>query len=459
MRRTAAAEGVPPAARHDAVSRPLGSRAEAEAYVASVCFKHGPPSLVGVELEWMLFRPESPHTAVGPDSLRAALGPHAPVSLDPASPAATLPAGCDVTVEPGGQVEIASPPLPDLGSLVRAVNADADRLHALLADAGLHPHRRAADPLRPAWRVLELPRYRAMECAFDRVGPHGRSGMCSTSASQVCLDAGEAGGITDRWAVLHELGPVLVAAFANSPVQHGRPTGWKSSRMACWLSLDPARTAPPPVDVADPASAWAERVVDTPLLCVRSEGGTSWDVPPAVTFADWAEGRRRDGALDRAPTTADLDYHVSTLFPPVRPHGHLEVRYVDGQPGRDWALPAAVLLALTSTPQVVSRVREICGPVRDRWVPAARDALADAPLAEAASHLFPLACDVLRNSAAGSGLAWGPSEVLDRLERVTEYRVLKGRCPADDPDVHETGLQAGGPEAPFPPGLYAPTPN
>jgi glutamate--cysteine ligase len=278
---------------------------------------------------------------------------------------------------------------------------------------------------------------------------------------QVCLDAGPAGRVANRWAALHEMGPVLVAAFANSPVQHGRRTGWKSTRMACWLSLDPCRTSPPPLDAPDPAQAWADRVVGTPLLCVRgTEGGRdSWEVPPSVTFADWVDGRRRDGVLDRAPTTADLDYHISTLFPPVRPHGHLEVRYVDGQPGADWALPAAVLLALTSSPAIESRVRDVCTPVRDRWVPAARDALADPPLARAAGELFGLACEVLRGSAAGKGLAWGPRSVVDRLEQVTEQRVLRGLCPADEADVHESDAGDAGPDTPFPPGLYGPDPT
>ncbi|WP_308252033.1 ergothioneine biosynthesis glutamate--cysteine ligase EgtA [Pseudonocardia sp. KRD291] len=451
------------AARHDTGPGVLRSRAEAEAYVASVCFKHGPPKLVGVELEWMLYRPETPDAPVDVDSLRAALGPHAPKSLDPDSPALPLPGGADVTVEPGGQIEIAGPPLPDLGSLLRDVTRDADRLHALLAAHGLRPHARAADPVRPARRLLDLPRYRAMERVFDRVGPHGRSGMCSTSSVQVCLDAGTEASAPKRWDALHALGPVLVAAFANSPVMHGRVTGWKSSRMASWLSLDPARTAPPSVS-PDPARTWAERVVSTPLLCVRGDG--SWEVPPQTSFADWIDGAARgrfDGALSRPPTTGDLDYHVSTMFPPVRPHGHLEVRYVDGQDGRDWALPTAVLLALTSDAAVLDRVREACDPVRDRWVAASRDALADPALARAAATVFPLACEVLGRSAdagRGTGLAWGPSELLARLEEVTEQRVLRGRCPADDPSPLEVGAPAAGaPQTPFPAGLSLPGPT
>ncbi|WP_370588794.1 ergothioneine biosynthesis glutamate--cysteine ligase EgtA [Pseudonocardia sp. C8] len=429
----------------------LRSRAAAEAYVASVCFKHGPPSRVGVEVEWMLHRPDRPGDPVDLDTLRAALGVHTPPALDPASPGRPLPAGGVVTVEPGGQLEISSRPAAGLAGLIGDVTADAAHLHGLVAPLGLRPHLRAADPVRPARRLLDLPRYAAMECVFDRVGPHGRSGMCSTAAVQVCLDAGPAGTVADRWAVLHELGPVLVAAFANSPVQHGRRTGWKSSRQACWLSLDPRRTAPPePVAAGeDPARAWARRVVDTPLLCVRGSG--SWVVPPGVTFAQWASGDARGGVLDRPPTLADLDYHISTLFPPVRPHGHLEVRYVDGQAGDDWALPAAVLLALTSSPAVVDRVREICEPVRDAWVPAARDALADPALAAAAAALFPLAHDVLADG--GHPLVAAPVPLLARLREVIEHRVLRGRCPADDLLPLEDGCART--TLPFPPGLHA----
>ncbi len=166
---------------------------DAEAYVASVCFKHGPPTLMGVELEWLLHRPAAPHAPVGVATLVTALGPHAPITLNPDSPALPLPSGSSVTVEPGGQVELASPPLPDLGQLIRSAGADADALHRLLAAEGVQPQPRAADPVRPPSRLLDTPRYRAMEQAFDRIGPYGRSGMCSTAAVQICLDAGEGG--------------------------------------------------------------------------------------------------------------------------------------------------------------------------------------------------------------------------------------------------------------------------
>ncbi|MDQ2706962.1 MAG: ergothioneine biosynthesis glutamate--cysteine ligase EgtA [Actinomycetota bacterium] len=401
----------------------LRTREQAEAYVASVCFKHGPPSLVGVELEWLLGRP--PESApLDVEALVAALGPHTPRTLDPQSPALPLPSGSLVTVEPGGQVELASPPLPDLEALFAAVESDTAALHTRLRAHGLQPIPLAADPTGAPRRLLNVPRYSAMEAAFDRIGPHGRSMMCSTAAVQPCFDLGERDDLWKRWTVLHAVGPVLLAAFANSPVLHGRTTGWKSSRMACWWALDPPRTAPPDLSIADPAAGYARRAMEAGLLCLR-RGDASWDAPAGVTFADWLAG-----ALTDKPTTADLDLHLSTLFPPVRPQGHLEVRYLDAQPGTEWVVPVAVLAAVLSTPRTIAGVLQACLPIADRWLAAAHVGLADQELARAGVTVFTLVLEALP-SVIGSG------PVRDLVERVLQERALRGRCPADGDESEE----------------------
>jgi glutamate--cysteine ligase len=403
----------------DAGETVLRDRWDAEAYVASVCFKHGPPRLTGVELEWLV-RPRSSGRLTAA-TLATALGRHTPISLDPTSPADPLPGGSEVTVEPGGQIELASPPFPDLAGLVATTCADADTLHGLVSAAGLAVESRAADADQPPSRLLELPRYRAMEQSFDRIGPHGRSAMCSTAAVQISLDAGESSAVAARWAAAHALGPVLLAAFANSPRLYGRRTGWKSARWAAWLQADPARTAPPAEpDPADPAASWARRVLDAPVLCVRGTDG--WIVPDGLTFAAWVRE-----AQPRPPTLADLDYHVSTLFPPVRPRGHMEVRYIDMQPGRRWALPVAVLAALMSDTGAIDVVRDVCAPARTRWVSAARHGLADRVLARAAAEVFELACARLPALAP-------PTWLVDDLDAMNERLVRNGLCPADEPE-------------------------
>jgi glutamate--cysteine ligase len=407
----------------------LRSPEEAEAYVASVCFKHGPPRLIGVELEWLLARRAEPPSRLDAAVLTAALGPHTPSSLDPLSPALPMPRGSTVTVEPGGQVELASQPFADLGELVQAVQSDAAELHGLLAEQSLRPYPTGADPVLPPHRVLTIPRYAAMEAAFDRLGTEGRSMMCSTAAVQPSLDLGERADLPVRWTALHLLGPVLVAAFANSPVLHGRRTGWKSSRMAVWLALDPPRTAPPDLWVADPAAAYARRAMDAGLICLR-RSGQAWDAPPGVSFADWIAG-----ALPQPPTTEDLDLHLSTLFPPVRPHGHVEVRYVDAQAGDEWVVPVAVLAALMAAPATTDAAMEACLPVAGRWHDAARIGLADPELARAAAKVFTLAVEALPALV-------GPGQVRNLVGRFLERRVLRGLSPADDESPGPPGSEA-----------------
>lgn len=404
--------------------RTLCSRVEAEAYVASACFRHGPPTLLGAELEWVVQHCGNPHRPLRARHLVDALGTHVPRSLVHDSPQTPLPHGCVVTVEPGGQLEISSPPRASLTDLIATVEGDTAALTDLLDPAGLVLTGSGADPYRPSRRLVDIPRYAAMETAFDRIGPMGRAMMCSTAAVQVCLDAGTSAEVALRWAALHDLGPVLLAAFANSPWMGGLSTGWASSRMRAWLMLDPARTRPSPVSWGlaagwDPATDWARRALDTPLLCRRRRRGR-WDVPTGVTFADWLSG-----ALPGRPSTADLDYHLSTLFPPVRPQGYLEVRYLDTQPMGQWLVPVAVLAALLADPAVTAAARDACAPTVGRWLRAARHGLRDDTLAAAATEVFELACHALPALDA-------PAEVRLLVEEITEHRVQRGRCPADD---------------------------
>ncbi|MFI7250743.1 ergothioneine biosynthesis glutamate--cysteine ligase EgtA [Micromonospora chalcea] len=370
----------------------LGDEQAARGHLARICFKTGPPTLVGVELEWTVHDAADPARPVDRERLRRALGRHSPVTLDPTSPADELRRASAVTVEPGGQVEISAAPRPSVAALVLATEADVAELRARLDAAGLVLGRSGIDPWRLPRPVVETPRYRAMRCAFDRRGPAGRAMMYSTAGLQVCLDAGEPEHLAQRWAAAHAVGPPLLAAFATAGRHAGRATGWASARMATWLAIDPARTRPvwsPERADEDPVAAWTGYALAAPLLCVRGDG-PDWTAPPDVTFADWLAG-----ALPRPPTTDDLEYHLSTLFPPVRPRGYLELRYLDAQPGAAWTVPLAVLAALFADPATTRDALAAAAPVADRWRAAARCGLAERPLATAAAALFDLALTAL----------------------------------------------------------------
>lgn len=382
-------------------------RAEAEAYVASVCFKHGPPRLLGVEIEWTVHHSEDPSQPLDATRLVAALGPHAPPTLVPDSPQKPLPSGTPLTVEPGGQVEISTPPRASLTELLKTVAEDITHLKELLAPAGLVLGDRGADPHRPPRRILRVPRYAAMEHAFEPIGPEGITMMCSTAGLQICLDFGERVDLPARWAAVHALGPVLGALFANSPGVGGRRTDWASARMRTLYATDPSRTRPSAVS-DDPAGAWARRVLNTPVIVVRRPG-PDWTAPRGVTFADWV-----GGALDRPPTSDDLDYHLTTMFPPVRPRGYMEIRYLDAPPHGRWIAPVVLMTALFSDRAVVDEVLEVTGPAAGRWVNAARHGLADPHVRRAAEGVVELGCRALGRTDLPVGVASAVAEELHR---------------------------------------------
>ena len=383
--------------------------------MASVCFKHGPPRLLGIELEWTVHHADDPRRPLDPEVLSAALGLHAPNSLVPDGPHRPLPHGSAVTVEPGGQVEISSLPSPSMRSLFTAIAADSDHLAQRLRSAGLVLGQQGTDPWRPPSRLLQLPRYAAMERAFNRVGPDGRFMMCSTAGVQVCLDAGEPHRIVPRWTAVHALGPVMVAMFGNSPRLGGERTGWASTRSRVQLRTDPPRSLPEPI-TRDPAHSWAARTLDASVVCLRRTG-EDWSAPPGVSFAQWI-----DGACGRPPTRDDLDYHLSTMFTPVRPRGYLEVRYLDTQPGQDWMLAAGAVIALFRRETAVDEVLDLTRSAAGRWMSAARYGLDDPVLAAAARDISELACREI--DAAGD-----PTGLSGRLADFAARR-LDGHVPA-----------------------------
>ncbi|CAM5291162.1 Glutamate--cysteine ligase EgtA OS=Streptomyces fumanus OX=67302 GN=egtA PE=3 SV=1 [Streptomyces fumanus] len=117
--------------------------------------------------------------------------PVTPERLDAAYAALrTVPLRSALTVEPGGQLELSSPPAASLTDLVDTVSADLAAVRAVLREQSLVLAGFGHDPWRIPRRYLRLPRYDAMEACLDRTGPAGRAMMCASASVQVCVDAG-----------------------------------------------------------------------------------------------------------------------------------------------------------------------------------------------------------------------------------------------------------------------------
>ena len=397
------------------------------AHIAASCFRTGPPRRTGVELEWLVRDRRDPTAAVQAGRLERALA-----RLGPAD---RLPHGGRITLEPGGQVELSSRPAADPARCLDETAADLALLRAALASAGLVLEGCGLEPWRTPERILDQPRYRAMESYFDHGGPWGRMMMRATASVQVNVDAGDDGtdttGYRFRWELVHRLGPVLVAAFANSPLWQGNPTGWVSTRQAVWSYMDPGRTRPPVPD-GDPRTAWARYALDARLLCLRRPAPASWTAPHDTSLRSWLRG----SPLDPPPTLADAEYHLTTLFPPVRPRGWLELRMIDAQRGDDWQVPVLLVGALLDDPVAARAAYRATAPLMDAadggevppwaiWRRAARFGPADPLIGASVRACFEAASASLARSGTPEGLR---NAVAGFARRYPE----RGRCPADD---------------------------
>ena len=440
--------------RTDVEGAPL-SELEAERLIGTICFKTGPPGVIGAELEWLVGDAVDPSSPV----------PFERVSeiIDRLKRPSAMPRAGLLTLEPGGQVELSTAPANDVAGCVAAASDDMRVLHEAFGAEGLSLTGHGLDLHRSPSRVLDLPRYAAMEEFFDRRGPWGRVMMCNTASVQVCVDAGldndTTSGFSFRWRLMHALGPVLVAAFANSPLRRGRPTGWKCTRQLVWSRLDPYRTrAPigaepgagrPASRQQDPRQDMVRYAMDADVLCLRQPDGRPWTVPTGLTFRQWLRGAGQQSI--RPPTADDLSYHLSTLFPPVRARGHFELRMIDAQPGDGWIVPVALVAALVDDPAAADTAMAAAEPVwyelgaagvppprsapaashvglnggSGPWLRAARLGPSDPVLARAVTECFAAADAALARADVPGPIRGAVADFADRYP-------TRGRCPADD---------------------------
>ena len=385
----------------------IGSVDDALAHVALHALSPSPVGRVGLELEFHLIDLHRPLRRVSWTELQ---------ELRSGLPA--MPGGSRLTVEPGGQLELSTPPGPDVGSAVAVLRRDRRMLAGALAEAGLGLASIGADPVRPVRRLNPASRYVAMESHFDAVGcgVAGRAMMSATAALQVNVEAGPGKDWSRRISRIHALGPVLVALSACSPLLAGRASGWRSMRQQVWGDIDRARCAPLPSG-EHPAQEWASYALAAPMMLVHDPvTATTAPVTRRVSFREWVAGAR---PLGRAPTFEDLDYHLSTLFPPVRPRGFLEIRCLDAVPNRWWPALAALTVTLLDDEAAAERADEACEPVAGRWTAAARDGLRDRSLWLAARRCAEIAATRC------------PAELRPEVEAYAEM-VSRRRTPGDD---------------------------
>ena len=335
---------------------------------------------VGAEVEWLVVDSESPGSRP-----RAHL-------IDRTLTGLAFPGGSRVSFEPGGQVELSSPPGRSADDVFASLRADIAVLRPALRARDLDLSAAAHDPSRSPVRVSDSARYEVMERWFTAGGwPAAREMMCNTTSVQVNVGCGPDPAVT--WQRANALAPVLAAAFAASSRD-----GWASSRLRTWAEIDPTRTASA-YATGDPLNDWTEYALSALTIMRYRDDGRVEPLPGAYTFREWIEGAAGAAQL---PRLADIDLHLSTLFPPVRLKGWTEIRVIDMPPADWWPVPVAVTAALLTPGGPDSDLEWLNGVSDIGWVEAARLGLSSPALAASADSAFRLAVE--RLDSQGSGL-------------------------------------------------------
>ncbi len=279
------------------------------------------------------------------------------------------PSNASVNYEPGGQVEIITPPFASLLELQRHMDHAQQTLEECLSQQGISLCRAGLHPFlddRHVVNQLDSPRYHAMREYFDGIGPYGRTMMLLTCGMHVNVDLGTDTALGAKRAIAANLlVPIATVIFTNSGVGAGGRGEQASTRAMVWQRADPARTGI--IDMSDALKrrdldsvieAYVRFALQAPIIYVPSEDGYTM-LPREIDFATWLH----EPILGRWPQQADLVRHLSLLFPEVRPRGYLEIRTPDTPPVEWQIIPPLFYAGLLFDPVALDRVIDLLEPI------------------------------------------------------------------------------------------------
>ena len=355
--------------------------------------------------------------------------------------------GANVSLEPGGQLELSGAPLESIHETCDEVNAHLRDVKDIADKVGVGFIGLGAAPVWEHEAMPRMPkgRYKLMTDYMDRVGTMGKSMMYRTCTVQVNLDFGSEADMVQKLRVALALQPVATALFANSPFFEGKPTGFKSWRARVWRDLDADRTGMLPFvfDEGFGFESWVEYALDAPMYFVYRDG--VYIDALGQSFRDFLKGEL-PALPGEKPTLSDWADHLTTIFPEARIKKFIEMRGADGGPWRRLcALPAfwvGLMYDQSALDAAWDLVKDWDAETREELrVAAGKDAL---QARVKGIDMHELAREVLALSEAGlkararsgaNGLIPDETHFLNTLKESVE----SGQAPADELLAHYHG--------------------
>ena len=411
---------------------------------------------IGTEHEKFVFNLEThkPAPYEGPWGIRAMLEGlqrfgWQPV-LENGNPIALTMADCNISLEPGGQLELSGAPLDTIHQTCDEVHEHlaqvkevAGELGVGMLGVGFHPTEHRADiPWMPKGR------YEIMRNYMPKKGTLGLDMMLRTCTVQVNLDFASEADMVKKFRVGLALQPIATALFANSPFVEGAPSGFYSYRSHIWEDTDPDRCGILPFVFEDGMGfeRYVDHVLDVPMYFAYRDG--RYIDASGQSFRDFMDGRL-PALPGETPTMSDWSDHLTTLFPEVRLKRILEMRGADGGPWRRLcALPAlwvGLLYDGTALDAAWDMVKDWTGEEHEmlrRNVPvrALHTEFRNGTVRDLAAEVLEIAHAGLRARAQLDGAGNNETGFLGALDEI----VARGSCPAElKLDLYNGAWQGG----------------
>jgi glutamate--cysteine ligase len=232
-----------------------------------------------------------------------------------------------LTIEPGGQFELAARPVTDDRDFVADLKAYIAQLAVASSELGLAW---LSTGLRPFGVRDDIPwmpkqRYAVMRAYMPTVGTRGHDMMLRTATVQANLDFADEADAAAKLKSLNSVTSIMTALWACSPIVDGKVSDYQTYRAWIWRDTDNARAGILPFvfDRDDIFRAYTEWALDVPMYFVYRGGYRT--VPADLTFRRFM----REGFGGEHALRADWALHLSTLFPEGRLKKFIEVRGCD----------------------------------------------------------------------------------------------------------------------------------
>ena len=250
--------------------------------------------------------------------------------------------GANVSLEPGGALELSGAPLETIHETCDEVNVHLREVKDIADKIGVGFIGLGAAPIWAHEEVSLMPkgRYQLMDAYMGQVGTMGRTMMRRTCTVQVNLDFASEADMVQKFRVALALQPVATALFANSPFFEGQVNGHKSWRLLVWRNLDADRTGMLPFVFEEGMGfqRYVDYALDVPMYFIYRDG--KYINALGQSFRDFLKGKL-PALPGEVPRLSDWADHLTTIFPEARIKQFMEMRGADGGPWRRLcALPA-----------------------------------------------------------------------------------------------------------------------